>query len=54
MLKQHVIPGVVRPELVVPEKIPDHVRRRVFKDGAATILRWAILKRNKRGKELKS
>jgi hypothetical protein len=43
MLKKHVIPSVVHPELIVPEEIPDNIRRRVLKDSAAAILRRAIL-----------
>lgn len=47
MLKKHVVPGVLNPELIIPEEIPDDLWRRVFKDSAAAVLRWAILGRNK-------
>jgi hypothetical protein len=43
MLKKHVIPSVLHPELIVPEEIPDNIRRCVLKDSAAAILRRAIL-----------
>jgi hypothetical protein len=47
MLKKHVVPGVLHPELVVPEEIPDNFWQRVLKDRAAAVLRRAVLERNK-------
>ena len=54
VLQQHVVPSVLRPELIVPEEIPNNVRGRVFKDSAASVLRRAILEGNKRTNQLKS
>ena len=48
VLQQHVVPGVARPELVVPEEIPDDVRRCVLEDGATAVLGRAILENETR------
>lgn len=47
VLKKHVVPSVLNPELVIPEEIPDNFWRCILKDSATAVLRRATLERNK-------